>query len=285
MRSQLSYAVPLGLAGILYTVQTDLHGYFVSNRLGAAVFAIYSVGTVDLPLMTMLQEATNVVLIPRVSYLQHINDTREIVLLIARATRKLAAVYFPAYALLAVVAPDLISFVFTRRYLSSVPVFRINLTLLLVSVLLQDPLFRAYQSQRFFLFRLRIILSGLLVAGLYFGTSHFGPVGAIAAVVLVTAAERIVTAIRFGRILGVSRKDLVLLNDIGKLAIAAIISGLVAEGVRLLLRDAQPLINLMVCGMVFSLVYLCAVLLAGILTPEEKDLLRQKIAVLLPRRN
>src|ERR1039457_1022471 len=25
MRSQLSYAVPLGLAGILYTVQTDLH--------------------------------------------------------------------------------------------------------------------------------------------------------------------------------------------------------------------------------------------------------------------
>jgi hypothetical protein len=94
-----------------------------------------------------------------------------------------------------------------------------------------------------------------------------------------------VTAIRFGRILGVSRKDLVLLNDIGKLAIAAIISGLVAEGVRLLLRDAQPLINLMVCGMVFSLVYLCAVLLAGILTPEEKDLLRQKIAVLLPRRN
>jgi len=53
----------------------------------------------------------------------------------------------------------------------------------------------------------------------------------------------------------------------------------------LLLRDAQPLINLMVCGMVFSLVYLCAVLLAGILTPEEKDLLRQKIAVLLPRRN
>jgi O-antigen/teichoic acid export membrane protein len=37
MRRQLSYAVPLGLAGILYTVQTDLHGYFVSNRLGAAV--------------------------------------------------------------------------------------------------------------------------------------------------------------------------------------------------------------------------------------------------------
>jgi O-antigen/teichoic acid export membrane protein len=283
MRRQLSYAVPLGLAGILYTVQTDLHGYFVSNRLGAAVYAIYSVGTMDLPLMSMLQEATNAVLIPRVSYLQHVNDTREIISLIARATRKLAAVYFPAYALLAVAAPDLISFFFTRRYLPSVPVFRINLTLLLVTVLLQDPLFRAYKSQRFFLIRLRVILSGLLVAGLYFGTSLFGPVGAISAVVLVTVTERIVTAIRFGRILGVSRKDLGLLKDAGKLAIAAAASGLVAEGVRLLLLDAKPLVILMVCGVVFSVVYLGAVWLAGVLTPEEKDLVQRKIAVLLPQ--
>ncbi len=283
MRRQLSYAVPLGLAGILYTMQTDLHGYFVSNRLGAAVFAIYSVGTVDLPLMTMLQEATNTVLIPRVSYLQHIGDTREIVLLLARATRKLAAVYFPAYALLAVVAPDLISFVFTRHYLPSVPVFRINLTLLLVSVLLQDPLFRAYQDQRFFLIRLRVILGGLLVAGLYFGTSLFGPVGAISAVVLVTAAERIAMSVRFGRILGVNRKDFALLKDTGKLALAAAVSGLVAEGVRYPLRDAHSLVILIVCGIAFSLVYLGSVWVAGIATPEEKILVRTKIAGLLPQ--
>jgi O-antigen/teichoic acid export membrane protein len=283
MRSQLSYAVPLGLAGILYTVQTDLHSYFVSHRLGPEVYAIYSMGTMDVPLMTTLQEATNAVLIPRVSYLQLIDDTREIVLLLARATRKLAAVYFPAYALLAVVAPDLISFFFTRSYLPSVPVFRINLTLLLLTVLLQDPLFRAYRSQRYFLIRLRVVLSVLLVAGLYFGTSLFGPVGAISAVVLITVAERIVTAIRFGRILGVGRKDIVLLVDIGKLALAAAASGLVTEGVRLLLRDAKPLLVLIVCGTIFSLVYLCVVLLAGVLTPEEKGLVRRKIAVLLPQ--
>jgi peptidoglycan biosynthesis protein MviN/MurJ (putative lipid II flippase) len=48
----------------------------------------------------MLQEATNAVVIPRVSALQHQNDTREIILLMARAMRKLAAVYFPVYALL-----------------------------------------------------------------------------------------------------------------------------------------------------------------------------------------
>ena len=280
MRRQLSYAVPLGLAGILYTVQTDLHSYFVSNRLGAAAFAIYSVGTVDLVLMGLLQEATNAVLIPHVSELQHRNEAREIISLMARATRKLAAVYFPVYALLVVVAPELISFVFTRRYVSAVPIFLINLTLLLAGVLLQDPLFRAYKEQRFFLIRLRVILSVLLVAGLWFATTRYGGLGAITVVVGVTVTERIVTAIRFGRILGVTRKDIVLLKDIGKLALAAAAASLLTAAVRLPLRDLKPLVVLIACGIVFALVYLGGVLLAGVVTAEEKDLVRRKIAAL-----
>jgi O-antigen/teichoic acid export membrane protein len=283
MRSQLSYAVPLGLAGILYTVQTDLHSYFVSNRLGAVAYAIYGVGIAQIPLMTMLQEATNAVVIPRVSALQHQNDTREIIQLMARAMRKLAAVYFPVYALLVVVAHEFIAFLFTRRYLASVPVFLINLTLLLLGVMLQDPLFRAYVEQRFFLIRLRVALCVLLTAGLWFGTTRFGLVGAISAVVMTGVTERIVMAVRFGRILGVSRKDIGLLKDIGKLAIAAAAAALVAAGVRILLLGAKPLVILMVCGVVFSLVYLCSVWLAGVPTPEEKYLVQRKIAVLLPR--
>jgi len=283
LRHQLAYAVPLGLAGILYTVQTDLHSFFVSNRLGAAAFAIYAIGTIQLPLTNLLQEATNAVLIPRVSYLQHLNETREIVLLIARATRKLAAAYFPIFAILTVTANELIAFMFTRRLLPSVPIFRINLILLLVSILLQDPLFRAYVEQRFFLIRLRIALCVLLTAGLWFGTTHFGLVGAITAVVLVTVIEKIVMAVRFGRILGVGRKDLALLKDIGKLALAAAAAALIVAVVRLWMLDAKPLVILIVCGIVFSLVYLCAVWLGGILTPEEKDLVQRKIAVLLPQ--
>jgi polysaccharide transporter, PST family len=278
MRRQLSYALPLGLAGILFTVQTDLHSYFVSNRLGAVAYAIYGIGTVQLPLMGMLQEATNAVVIPRVSVLQQQNDTREIIQLMARAMRKLAAVYFPVYALLVVVAHEFISFLFTRRYLASVPVFLINLTLLLLGILLQDPLFRAYVEQRFFLIRLRVVLCVLLTAGLWFGITRFGMVGAISAVVVVSVAERVVMAIRFGRILGVTRKDIVLLKDVGKLALAAAAAGLLTAAFRLPLRAQKPLVVLIACGIVFSLIYLGGILLAGVVTPEEKGLVRRKIA-------
>jgi O-antigen/teichoic acid export membrane protein len=280
MRSQLSYAVPLGLAGILFVVQTDLHSYFVSNRLGPVAYAIYGIGTVQLPLMGMLQEATNAVVIPRVSVLQQQNDTREIIELMARAMRKLAAVYFPVYALLVVVAHEFISFLFTRSYLASVPVFLINLTLLLLGIVLQDPLFRAYVEQRFFLIRLRVVLGVLLTAGLWFGTTRFGPVGAISAVVLVGVAERAVMAVRFGRILGVTRKDIVLLKDVGKLALAAAAAGLVTAAARLPLRGAKPLIVLMACGIVFSLVYLGGILLAGVVTPEEMGMVRRKMVAI-----
>lgn len=282
MRSQLSYALPLGLAGILYTVQTDLHSYFVSNRLGPVAFAIYGIGTAQIPLLTMLQEATNAVVIPRISALQQLGAHHEIIDLMARAMRKLSAAYFPLYALLMVVANEFITFLFTRRYLASVPVFRINLTLLLLGVMLQDPLFRAYVEQRFFLIRLRVMLCVLLAAGLWFGTTRFGLEGAITTVVLIGVIERTVMAVRFGRILGVSRKDLWMLKDIGKLAIAAAAAGLVTAGVRLLLLGSKPIVSLLVCGVAFSIVYLFTVLLAGVLTPEEKDQVKSKVAAWLP---
>src|SRR5271154_6783154 len=92
LRDQLSYSIPLGAAGILMIVQTDLHNYFVSNHYGPALFAVSSLGTLQLPFMGLIQEATNSVLITRVSILQKQNEPYEIVLLVVRAASKLAAV-------------------------------------------------------------------------------------------------------------------------------------------------------------------------------------------------
>ena len=98
MRTQLAYAMPLGLAGLLYTVQADLHNYFVSHRFGAAEFAVYSVGCFQLPLVGLLSESANSVMITRVSLLQRECESAEIKELMARVMRKLAVFFFPIYA-------------------------------------------------------------------------------------------------------------------------------------------------------------------------------------------
>ena len=94
LRRQLSYAIPLGLAGAVYTLETDYHNYFVSNRFGPVNFAIYSIGCLDIPLVSLLGEAVSSVMIPRASLLQRDGNQRELVLLSVRAMRKLALAFF-----------------------------------------------------------------------------------------------------------------------------------------------------------------------------------------------
>jgi O-antigen/teichoic acid export membrane protein len=278
LRSQLSYAIPLGSASLLLTMQTDLHNYFVSNRYGPAMFAIYSFGTLQLPLMALIQEATNSVLIARVSALQQRGESREIILLTTRAARKLAAVYFPVYALLLVVGPEFIRFLFTGRYSASWPIFAVNLTLLPLGVLLLDPLLRAYRSERYFLLCLRIGLLAALILTLLLGTRQLGLLGVISVVVGFSILERAVMAIHFARLLGVTRADGLLLRDIGKLAAASLAAALACALARSLLSGASPFTVLAACGPVFAFVYLSAVHMFRIPSPDEYHQLSRLVA-------
>jgi O-antigen/teichoic acid export membrane protein len=259
LREQLSYAIPLGAAGILMILQTDLHNYFVSNHFGPAMFAVYSLGTLQLPLMGLIQEATNSVLIRRVSMLQKQHENREIVRLVARAARKLAAVYFPVYVFLMVAGREFIRVLFTARFADSWTIFAVNLTLLPLGIVLLDPLYRAFQRERYFLLRLRLALAAVLVVTLGFFTVRIGLLGVIGVVVAIAATERAVMAVHFCRLLGVTARDVVLLRDVGKLAVAALVAGVGAEVVRLFLARESALAVLAGCGAAFAGVYLAIV--------------------------
>jgi O-antigen/teichoic acid export membrane protein len=256
LREQLSYAIPLGAAGILMIVQTDLHSYFVSNHYGPGLFAVYSLGTLQLPLMGLIQEASNSVLITRVSILQKCDEHRDIVLLIARAARKLAAVYFPVYVLLMVVGPEFIRVLFTARFADSWPIFAVNLTLLPLGIVLLDPLYRAYERERYFLLRLRLALAAVLILTLSLFTGRLGLRGVIAVVVLVAAFERAVMAAHFCRVLGVTERDWILLRDVGKLGVAALAAGVITAAIRWFLAGESALLVLAVCCPAFAVLYL-----------------------------
>ena len=73
-REQFFYALPFGLAGLLWTLQTDIHNYFVGYRFSDAEFAIYAVGCFELPLIGMLADSVASVMIPRMSELESSGD-------------------------------------------------------------------------------------------------------------------------------------------------------------------------------------------------------------------
>jgi O-antigen/teichoic acid export membrane protein len=283
LRSQLLYAVPLGSAGLLLIVETDFHSYFIARQFSPAIFAVYMVGTFQLPLIGLLQEAANSVLIGRVSILQQQQQPRKIILLTARAARKLASVYFPLYAFLLIAGRELIQLLFTNQYAESWPIFAVNLTLLPLNVLLLDPLFRAYQSERFFLLRLRIAVVAALMIALSLWTRRLGLLGVISLVVAAGVVERTLAALHFGRLLGLTRRDIFLLRDFGKLGLASLVAALVAAPSRSLLGSATPLAVLVMSGTIFGAVYLAAIHLLRVLSPDERAHFKDAVARYLPR--
>lgn len=223
---QICYAVPFGLAGILWMLQTNIHNYFVGYKFSSADFAIYAYGCFELPLVAMLAESVTSVLIPRMSELQVNGDKDEMIRLTARAMQKLAFFYFPIYVFMLITARTFIITLFTEDYLASVPIFIINMTILPFSILITDPVVRAYKELGRFLLGLRIVVLIGLVSVLSFGIQYLSLEGMITVAVVALLAEKAVAETIIVRRLGIGRKHLPLLANVGKTAVISIVAGI-----------------------------------------------------------
>ncbi len=292
---QMIYAVPFGLAGILYILQNNIHNYFVGYKFSAAEFAVYAYGLFQVPLVMMLGESVGSVLIPRMTELQAKNEKREIIRLTTRAMSKLAFVYFPVYVFLLVTAQTFIVTLFTTEYLASVPIFVINLTLLPLGILISDPIVRAYSELGRFLLALRFFILIGLTATLYYGLASFDMSAMIAVAVGAILIEKIIAETVIARKLRFGIKDFHLLKTVGKTAIASLIAGVITYFVYANTREvlfgsgkffAEQLfqttgsgtadfiggcLTLAVAVAVFAPVYLFAAYYWGIIENEEKQ--------------
>ncbi|MFL6278397.1 MAG: glycosyltransferase [Blastocatellia bacterium] len=279
MRRQLAYALPLGVAAVILGLQSDIDNYFVAYRFGTAEYAIYAIGCFQLPLIGIISESIGSVMIPRVSFLQKAGQPREIVHLTAKMIRKLTALYLPLYVLLLVAGREFLTVLFTEQYLPSYPIFAINITLIPLAILSSacDPIMRAYAEHRYFLLRVRVLLLGGLVGALWLVTGRYGMVGTISAAISVCFVERLVTAGKAGRVMGVERRDLRLLRDPGKLVAAAAIAGVLAALLRTMLAGRPPLVVLLVVGATFALTYALLTLSFNVLTRAEIEAFKQQL--------
>lgn len=281
MRAQLAYAMPHGAAALLYWFQIDLHRYFVAHQFDSATFAIYAIGCFELPMLGILNESVGSVLILRMSQLQKDARRQELIALAAGAIRKLGAVYVPLYVLLLLVGRELITVLFTEAYAAAWPIFLFNMTLIPIAVptIACDAVIRAYAEHRYFLVKLRVVSTIVLVGCLAAAVARFGLLGAIGVVVGVNLLERMVTTVMAARILRVSRADAPLLADIGKVIVASALAGMAGLLARSALPHAGSLTILVVCTLVVGVTYLA--LLFAFDVPDDSE--RAHVRALLAR--
>ena len=295
---QAVYAIPFGLIAILYNLQSDVHNYFVMYRFSEAEYAIYAYGCFQLPLIFILIESVNSVLIPRISELQLTDNKEEIIRLTARAMQKLALFYFPIFVFFFIVAPTFITTLFGEDYAASVSVFRINLIILPFMILITDAIVRAYKNLSRVLLIVRIVLLCGLLSALYFGINNFGLNGMIGIVVVFYIFEKAVAETLILRQVGVGRRHLPLLGNVLKTAGIAVVAGIVTYFFYLETRDLMTGIGgnlsarvfpdlkpsivhffdgsliLAAAGLVFTPIYFVGAYYLNLIDEDEKQMLK-----------
>lgn len=277
-REQTSYVAPLGLAGFAYTAQCDLHSYIVAEHFSVEDYAIYSIGSGQLPLINTVRDALVSVLLGRISSLQQNGETEQIRALMLRAVRKLSAMYIPVAVCLFVLGREFLITVYTAKFVSSLPFLMLNAMLLPLSGMISDPVLRAYAAYRYVTLQVRLTMLVVLVILALSAIHYVGMIGVMAAYVFCVTAERLVLFRLAMRILNATWSDWKLVQDVWKYLASAIVAGSAVLGLKMTLPTAGPHAILCLGGTLFSMIYIGAINVSGAIEDEERKMINRVTA-------
>lgn len=253
---QLTYAAPLGAYGIVWVLRKDLDNYFVGAMYSPAQYAIYAIGWMEVPLISLFLESMLSVMVVRISALHQEGRTEDIRNVLASAINRLATVQFPFYAILLVAGRDLIVFFYTKAYAASAPIFYITITLIVLNVFMYDPIVRAYLELRKFILVVRIGVLVALCIVLVPVIHHFGMIGAAITAVLGDLVERLIVGRKVCHTIEATWHDARLLSGVLRVAAVAAVAALIAVAVRHSAASQPLFARLAVTGISFAIVYI-----------------------------
>lgn len=190
LRPLATMAAVLAPVAILDVLSLQIDKYVVSHWLDSREFAVYFMGSIEIPFIPLIIAAVTATLIPELSHLLGKNEKEQALGILNRSMIRLAWLFFPLFGYLLFFGSIWIPLVFGEEYRSSVPVFLTFLGLVPIRVLNTHPLFMAAGLQRYLL-RGRLLDLGLNFAGsIALITTPLGLLGPAVAAVAATFAHK-----------------------------------------------------------------------------------------------
>jgi O-antigen/teichoic acid export membrane protein len=254
LKRQAAYALPFGAAFLLIVPQQQYHQYAVAATVTAAAFAVYSVGTFQLPIIDILYTPISELLQIGLAEQEGAGrPPRAGLALFHEAVLQLSFAFIPLMGLLFVAAPALIAFLFSPRYAEAVPVFRLAVLQVALAALPLDGVMRARAQNRFM-----IALSGFKLAAtvalVSLGLALRGPAGALAGWILAEGISRGAMLARAARLFEAPLRSVLPFRALARQGIATAVAMPVAWLVQDLAGPA--LLRLAACGLAFAAAYL-----------------------------
>ncbi len=155
---QLRYSIPVGLAQILWGLNRQIDKYIVAAFLPVTVYAVYVVGSWEIPIIPTIAYSVASVMMP--SLVNHFlnQEKTQLLALWRQAIHKVSVLVLPLTVLLLLVAEEFIAVLFSESYIAAALPFRIYTLILLHRVAAYTSLLKAIDETRTITFSAILLL-------------------------------------------------------------------------------------------------------------------------------
>lgn len=266
-KRQLAYSIPIGLSNVAWLLQEKLHSYFISFLFNAKMFAIYFIGTYNLPFVGIIAASVSNVMMPELSRCEKKGQKIEILRIWNNAIRKMNLVFFPIFVFFSLMADDFIAALFTINYTESVPIFRISLLAILISGINTGAVLNAYAETKY-LMKIAFLRLPVAIITLYIFTSIWGVLGTISGNVVVIISFRFLVLAKVSKVMNVPFCKIIEWKKNARILLVAIASGIPS----ILIKNFttfQPIVLLVITFLLYITCYGLFSITFGILSRQE----------------
>ncbi|MES2126791.1 MAG: oligosaccharide flippase family protein [Pseudomonadota bacterium] len=258
---QLQYALPFALGNALFLLRLQSDQWVVATIMPTALFAAFSIATVFQPIATLVrQPVLNAAMAP-MSAAFAAGRLDEMRALVARTSSNSAFFLLPVAAGLFVIAPEVVTIVYTNAYQHTTPVMRVYLVGMMISALATGHLMPVIGKGWFATLNNSLCLAGSVAISI-FGARLFGLPGAALGSVLALLVSESWAAWMAARTLQTGIVDLLGMRSLTPV-LAASGAAMLAASAGATLFSAAAVPTLAFKCVVFSLTWLAVLLALG----------------------
>ena len=277
LKEQWAYALPFSLSIVVQVIQQNYHQYAVAFHFSPAMFAIYSVGCLQIPLVDFMATPASNVMMVRMTEEQRDGNRAGLLPIWHDTTRKLALLFFPFVGLLVVNAYGLITVLFTRAYAASVPLFMVWCLSILLSAFQTDGVLRVFAQMKYMVGINLVRLSLVLLLMSWF-LARFSLMGAVLITLVGMVIAKILAIVRIRTLLGTTGIGVLPWKNLAGILVAAGVAAV--PGILVNANLTVPtLLLLPISGFVYVVGYAAIVLLMGLLSGEERSAIKRTLAI------
>lgn len=197
----LLFTSPLIVGHIGALVSKQVDKYIVANNFPSEVYAIYTIGARELPIVSLITSSFASVVFPEISRLYANGRGLDVAHLIRDVVRTTSMFIIPTFSFLLFFAEEFVVILFSEKYVESTPIFRIYLLFLPVRVLVYSSVLSALGKQKIYMLISLFDLAFNLSLGVIL-VKVVGLIGPAIAVVSSTFVEALLMLLYISKVLG-----------------------------------------------------------------------------------